>query len=139
MNTDTLSAVPLGAGVVKRPTHLADGRELIYFDDPDTTLGAERAIDARTLDPRPMTATMRQDVLTGDWITHVVGIAHGWLYMIYVLVTLLLSLRQRWSITMTVLVALAGTIPFAVFFAEHRVVAMANAKAAAPEGATAQA
>ncbi|WP_314457649.1 galactose-1-phosphate uridylyltransferase [uncultured Microbacterium sp.] len=69
MNTHSLSAVPLRAGVVKRPTRLADGRELIYFDDPGTTLGAERAVDARTLDPRPATATMRQDVLTGDWIT----------------------------------------------------------------------
>ncbi|WEG09442.1 galactose-1-phosphate uridylyltransferase [Microbacterium horticulturae] len=59
----------LGAGVVKRPSRLADGRELIYYDDPDTTLGPDRAIDARDLDPRPATATMRQDVLTGDWIS----------------------------------------------------------------------
>jgi UDPglucose--hexose-1-phosphate uridylyltransferase len=69
VNTHSLSAVSLRAGVVKRPTRLADGRELIYFDDPGTTLGAERAVDSRTLDPRPATATMRQDVLTGDWIT----------------------------------------------------------------------
>ncbi len=69
MNTDSPTAVALGAGVVKRPTRLADGRELIYFDDADTTLGPERAIDTRALDPRPSTATMRQDVLTGDWIT----------------------------------------------------------------------
>ena len=34
-------AVTLGAGVVKRPTRLADGRELIYYDDPGTTLGPE--------------------------------------------------------------------------------------------------
>ncbi len=59
----------LGAGVVKRTTSLADGRDLIYYDDPDTTLPAERAIDARTLDPRPDTATMRRDVLTGDWVS----------------------------------------------------------------------
>ncbi|MET2010817.1 galactose-1-phosphate uridylyltransferase [Microbacterium chocolatum] len=59
----------LGAGVVKRPTLLADGRELIYYDDPDTTLGPERAVDARTLDARPATATMRRDVLTGDWVS----------------------------------------------------------------------
>jgi UDPglucose--hexose-1-phosphate uridylyltransferase len=59
----------LGAGVVRRRTHLADGRELLYYDDPDTTLGPDRAVDARTLDPRPETATMRQDVLTGDWIS----------------------------------------------------------------------
>jgi len=55
--------------ITKRPTTLADGRDLIYFDDVDTTLGAERAADARHLDPRPATATMRQDVLTGEWIS----------------------------------------------------------------------
>ena len=67
--TPTVDAATLGAGVVKRPTRLADGRDLIYFDDPGTTLGPERAVDARLLDPRPGTATMRQDVLTGDWIS----------------------------------------------------------------------
>lgn len=62
-------ATTLGAGVTKRPTLLADGRELIYFDDPGTALGPERSVDARTLDPRPETASMRQDILTGDWIS----------------------------------------------------------------------
>jgi len=69
VNTQRIDAEPLGAGVVKRATRLADGRELIYFDDPGTALGPDRAIDERTLDPRPATATMRQDVLTGDWIS----------------------------------------------------------------------
>jgi len=64
-----LGATELGAGVVRRTTQLADGRDLIYYDDPHTALGADRAIDARTLDPRPDTATMRLDVLTGEWIT----------------------------------------------------------------------
>jgi UDPglucose--hexose-1-phosphate uridylyltransferase len=54
---------------VKRITTLADGRELIYFDDVDTTLSPERTADARHLDPRPETAEMRQDVLTGDWVS----------------------------------------------------------------------
>src|SRR5690554_2792893 len=57
------------AQITKTVTTLADGRELIYFDDADTSLSGERAVDARTLDPRPATATMRQDVLTGDWIS----------------------------------------------------------------------
>ena len=61
--------VVLGAGVIRRDTALADGRDLFYYDDPDTTLGAERGIDQRALDPRPATATMRQDILTGDWIS----------------------------------------------------------------------
>ena len=69
MNTHQIAAIPLGAGVVKRPSLLADGRELIYYDDPGTTLGHERAVDARLLDPRPATATMRLDVLSGDWIS----------------------------------------------------------------------
>ena len=64
-----LRITELGAGVVKRATRLADGRELFYFDDPGTSLSADRAVDARTLDERPETATMRQDILTGDWIT----------------------------------------------------------------------
>ncbi|WP_353114176.1 galactose-1-phosphate uridylyltransferase [Microbacterium sp.] len=69
-----ISSVPasrtLGAGVVARDTRLADGRELVYYDDPGSALGAERRVDARVLDPRPETATMRQDVLAGDWITY---------------------------------------------------------------------
>jgi UDPglucose--hexose-1-phosphate uridylyltransferase len=63
------SVQTLGAGVVRRATRLADGRELIYFDDADTSLGEERSIDTRTLDARPATAMMRRDVLTGDWIS----------------------------------------------------------------------
>jgi UDPglucose--hexose-1-phosphate uridylyltransferase len=55
--------------IAVRPATLADGRELIYFDDADSTLPPERAIDARTLDPRPATAHMRQDPLTGEWIS----------------------------------------------------------------------
>jgi len=69
VTTATTHSQLLGAGVVKRTTRLADGRELFYFDDPDTTLGPDRSVDARDLDPRAATATMRQDVLTGDWVS----------------------------------------------------------------------
>ncbi|WP_248305635.1 galactose-1-phosphate uridylyltransferase [Agromyces sp. H66] len=55
--------------IAVRPAKLADGRELIYFDDADTTLPPERALDERELDPRPATAQMRQDALTGEWIS----------------------------------------------------------------------
>ncbi|WP_280463221.1 galactose-1-phosphate uridylyltransferase, partial [Nocardia carnea] len=55
--------------IVKRTATLADGRELIYYDDADTRLGPERRIDTRALEPRPPTATMRQDVLNGEWIS----------------------------------------------------------------------
>lgn len=59
----------LSAGITRHDHVLADGRELFYYDDPDTTLSPERAADARHLDPRPATATMRQDPLTGEWIS----------------------------------------------------------------------
>lgn len=65
----THGPVTLLGGIVRRDARLADGRELFYYDDADTALGADRAVDARVLDPRPGTATMRQDVLTGEWIS----------------------------------------------------------------------
>lgn len=49
--------------------NLADGREIIYFDDRDSSLPAGRKVDTRNLDPRPATATARQDPLTGEWIS----------------------------------------------------------------------
>ena len=55
--------------IARRRDLLADERELIYFDDADTSLGPDRAVDRRTLDARPATATMRQDALTGEWVS----------------------------------------------------------------------
>jgi UDPglucose--hexose-1-phosphate uridylyltransferase len=55
-------------GIAKRVSALADGRELIYFDDADTTLPPDRAPDLREPTERPPTAELRQDPLTGEWI-----------------------------------------------------------------------
>src|ERR1700728_197640 len=57
------------AGIIKRPTRLSDGRELIYFDDADTCLPAERAGDPRPSAPRPALPALRQDPLTSEWIS----------------------------------------------------------------------
>lgn len=55
---------------IARQRHtLADGRDLIYFDDPNTALSPDRAPDLRELAPRPPTASMRQDPLTGEWVS----------------------------------------------------------------------
>jgi UDPglucose--hexose-1-phosphate uridylyltransferase len=59
--------------IAKRAFSMADGRELIYFDDADSELVAYRKPDERALDPRQETATMRQDPLTGDWISIAAG------------------------------------------------------------------
>jgi UDPglucose--hexose-1-phosphate uridylyltransferase len=55
--------------ITKHEHTLADGRQLIYFDDADTTLKPDRLPDLRPIEVRPATATMRQDVLTGEWIS----------------------------------------------------------------------
>jgi UDPglucose--hexose-1-phosphate uridylyltransferase len=55
--------------VTKHLREMADGRQLIYFDDADTTLSPTRKADERMLDARPGTPEMRQDPLTGDWIS----------------------------------------------------------------------
>lgn len=47
---------------------LADGREIVYFDDPGTP-ARERRADSRALDPRPQTPTMRFDALSAEWVT----------------------------------------------------------------------
>ena len=49
----------------------------------------------------------------------VVGTAHGFLYAVYLLTAFDLALRARWSAKGTVLVLLAGTIPFLSFVAER--------------------
>ncbi len=57
------------AGITKRVTRLSDGRELIYFDDADSVLPDGRAADTRPPAPRPALPTLRQDPLTGEWIS----------------------------------------------------------------------
>ncbi|HVV10168.1 DUF3817 domain-containing protein [Amycolatopsis sp.] len=49
------------------------------------------------------------------------GVTHGLFYMVYLVVAVDLALKARWSIKGTVLVLLAGTIPFLSFVAERAV------------------
>ena len=56
-------------------------------------------------------------------VVEVVGIAHGWLFMAYIVVTLLLAYSRRWSPLKILLVLLAGTVPVMTFVAEHKVTA----------------
>lgn len=51
----------------------------------------------------------------------IVGVTHGFLYMIYIVCTLLLAERCRWKPLDALLILIAGTIPFASFVAERRV------------------
>jgi integral membrane protein len=51
----------------------------------------------------------------------VVGTAHGFLFMVYLLTGIDVAFRRRWSLLRTGLVLIAGTVPFASFFAERSV------------------
>ncbi|HYN74641.1 MAG TPA: DUF3817 domain-containing protein [Candidatus Limnocylindria bacterium] len=64
-------------------------------------------------------------------VVAVVGTAHGFLYMVYVLLVLVLGFIAHWSIGKILGVALAGTIPLAVFFVEPKVVRTERADRAA--------
>jgi integral membrane protein len=47
------------------------------------------------------------------------GTIHGYGYLLYLVAAADLAWRARWSLVKTVLVLLAGTIPFCSFIAEH--------------------
>ncbi len=61
-------------------------------------------------------------------VVAVVGPLHGFLYMVYLVATVNLAFRARWSPVKTVLVMLAGTIPFVSFVAERKVTADETAR-----------
>jgi integral membrane protein len=54
-------------------------------------------------------------------LVETVGPAHGFLYMVYLVVTFDLGMRCRWGWGRLVLVMLAGTVPFLSFVAERKV------------------
>jgi len=56
----------------------------------------------------------------GEWITTYLGVAHGWLYMVFLITAAILARAARWSIPFTIVTLLLGTVPFASFYAERR-------------------
>ena len=75
-----------------------------------------------------------------DRLVSVVGVAHGWLYLLYLLAAFTLAYRLRWSPGHTVLLLLAGTVPFMSFVAERAVVREVGrpGSSAGPESAPAR-
>jgi integral membrane protein len=59
----------------------------------------------------------------GESVTHWVGIAHGWLYMAFLVLAALLARAARWSLPFTVMVLLSGLVPFGTLYAERRATA----------------
>ena len=57
--------------------------------------------------------------LDNESLIVVAGPIHGFLYVIYLITTVDLALKVKYSIGRTLLIMLAGTIPFLSFVAEH--------------------
>ncbi|HEY0891355.1 MAG TPA: DUF3817 domain-containing protein [Nocardioides sp.] len=56
----------------------------------------------------------------GADISRYLGVAHGWLYLIFLITAYLLSRKARWDIGFTVVTLLCGTVPLLSFWAEHK-------------------
>jgi UDPglucose--hexose-1-phosphate uridylyltransferase len=67
-----VTGVTLARGLVRRTTgRLADGREIIYFDDTEPYLSGDvvrHRVDTRVLPSLDGGSSLRFDVLTGEWI-----------------------------------------------------------------------
>jgi integral membrane protein len=71
--------------------------------------------------------------------TRVVSIAHGWLYVVYLVFAFDLGSKAKWPIAKQVWVLVAGTIPTAAFFVERRISRELDAKVADASPAVAKA
>jgi integral membrane protein len=58
----------------------------------------------------------------------IIGMLHGFLYMAYIVATLVLAERVRFTPGFALLVLLAGTIPIASFVAERKVTRLVQEK-----------
>lgn len=48
-----------------------------------------------------------------------IGIAHGWIYFVYLITAVDLGIKVRWPAGKIIVTAIAGTIPFLSFWVEH--------------------
>lgn len=72
-------------------------------------------------DSTPSWVTPGSDInQLGEAITTYLGVAHGWLYMIFLLSAFALSRRAGWELPFTLVTLVCGTIPLLSFWAEHR-------------------
>ena len=51
----------------------------------------------------------------------ILWVAHGWVYMIYVVVAFLLARRAGWSMGYLLVLLVAGLVPLMIFFVERNV------------------
>ncbi|MBL1108269.1 DUF3817 domain-containing protein [Streptomyces sp. 5-8] len=71
--------------------------------------------------------------------TRVVAIAHGWLYVVYLIFAFDLGSKAKWPVGKQLWVLLAGTIPTAAFFVERTISRELDARAGEQSPAVAKA
>ena len=67
-------------------------------------------------------------------VVETVGMAHGFLFMVYLVAVFDLGRRMQWPLNRMALVMLAGTIPFVSFYAERVVTRWARQPEPSPVG-----
>jgi integral membrane protein len=73
----------------------------------------------------------------GETITTYLGVAHGWLYMIFLVTAFLLSRKADWDLPFTLVTLALGTVPVLSFWAEHRATRLTRARMAEPAASVA--
>ena len=72
----------------------------------------------------------------GAAISQYLGVAHGWLYMLFLVAAFVLSRRAGWDLQFTAVTLLCGTVPILSFWAERRATQDVEARIAAEAGST---
>ncbi|MDZ7931571.1 DUF3817 domain-containing protein [Rhodococcus sp. SBT000017] len=49
-----------------------------------------------------------------------IPVVHGWVYIVYLVLTVDLAIKVRWPAARTIGTLLAGTVPFLSFYIEHK-------------------
>ncbi|MEV7691240.1 DUF3817 domain-containing protein [Streptomyces bungoensis] len=71
--------------------------------------------------------------------TTFVGIAHGWLYVVYLVFAFDLGSKAKWPVGKQLWVLMAGTVPTAAFFVERKVSRELEGRVVTPAPAVADA
>ena len=72
-------------------------------------------------------------------VAHVVGTAHGFLFIVYLLVAFELTRKMRIPIVRTFMVLLAGTVPFGAIVAERKLTSLYSRREAWAQRASSEA
>jgi integral membrane protein len=54
------------------------------------------------------------------WPNKIIGMAHGVLFLMYILLLLLVAFYNKWSVIKTALAFIASLIPFGTFYADKK-------------------